>query len=137
MENAKTKWQDDPDASYKDIIQANHPTVTGDHETYSDAMRLVGQRHSKYALIDLVNWLLVRLKNRDWEDKRWQLIETAPKAGIFLGIIQCSKGQFGSPFMALWNEDTGRYECEAQTEILPHHPTHWMPLPKPPTTNGE
>lgn len=43
-----------------DAIRAAHPLRTHDHATYAEAMRLVGAKHSKRALVDLVNWLLVR-----------------------------------------------------------------------------
>ena len=39
-------------------IDAAHPMNTGRHGLYAEAMRLVGERHAKYDLVDLVNWLL-------------------------------------------------------------------------------
>lgn len=57
----KGKWEDDEEnAPFAKDIHAAHPTVTGNHATYSEAMSLVEFRRSKYALIDLVNWLLVK-----------------------------------------------------------------------------
>lgn len=44
------------------LIDAAHPTNTDDHETYALAMKMVGNRHSKGALVDLVNWLLTMRK---------------------------------------------------------------------------
>jgi hypothetical protein len=41
-----------------DAIDAAHPTRSGRHDLYEEAMRLVGARHSKGALVALVNWLL-------------------------------------------------------------------------------
>jgi len=41
-----------------DSIRAAHPLRTGRHDLYAEAMRLVGAKHSKRALVDLVNWLL-------------------------------------------------------------------------------
>lgn len=43
-------------------IQVNHPHLSGSHETYAEAMRMVGAKRSKGALVDLVNWLLMRLE---------------------------------------------------------------------------
>lgn len=43
-----------------DEIMAAHPMRTGNHERYAEAARLVGAKRSKYALIDLVNWLLAQ-----------------------------------------------------------------------------
>ena len=45
-----------------DAIKAAFPTRSGRHDTYREAMRLVGDRHSKGALVALVNWLLIRLE---------------------------------------------------------------------------
>ena len=42
-----------------DAIKAAHPSRTGDHGSYAEALRLVGARRSKQGLVELVNWLLV------------------------------------------------------------------------------
>lgn len=41
-------------------IRAAHPLISGRHDLYMEAMRLVGARHSKGDLVDLVTWLLLR-----------------------------------------------------------------------------
>ena len=41
----------------KEIAKA-HPMASGRHDLFKEATRLVGAKHSKYALIELVNWLL-------------------------------------------------------------------------------
>lgn len=41
-------------------IHAHHPVVNGSHKTYEEALRMVGAKRSKGALVDLVNWLLQR-----------------------------------------------------------------------------
>lgn len=56
-------WSDGP-LPEDEQIQAAHPVRSGDHETYAEARRLVGARHSKHALIDLVNWLLHEAKRK-------------------------------------------------------------------------
>ena len=43
-----------------DAIAAAHPLRTGRHDLYEKAHRLVSAKHSKGALVDLVNWLLHR-----------------------------------------------------------------------------
>lgn len=48
--NTKDEWSD--------AIEAAHPINTGDHATYYKAQDMVSNRHSKYELVDLVNWLL-------------------------------------------------------------------------------
>lgn len=56
-EDVVTDWKDTED-DLTEEINAAHPEHTGDHDLYSEAMRLVGNRHSKYALVELVNYLL-------------------------------------------------------------------------------
>lgn len=43
-------------------IRAAHPLRTGDQALYLEAERLVHAKRSKYALVDLVNWLLYKRK---------------------------------------------------------------------------
>lgn len=45
------------------LINAAHPLCTGRHDLYAEAMRLVGERHAKGDLVELVNWLLFRLED--------------------------------------------------------------------------
>ena len=45
-----------------EAINQAHPLETGDHSTYGEALELVGNRHSKGSLVDLVNYLLVKNK---------------------------------------------------------------------------
>jgi hypothetical protein len=56
-----------PDAGDRPIpedaaIKAAHPLRTGRHDIYAEAMRMVGAKHSKGALVELVNWLLWRVE---------------------------------------------------------------------------
>jgi hypothetical protein len=57
-------WNDDKPIPEDEEIQKAHPLRTGKHKLYEEAMRLVGAKHSKYALVDLVNWLLYRLEEQ-------------------------------------------------------------------------
>ena len=57
---ALTAWEDVDDEWTQAIANA-HPARSGSHATYAVAMRMVGHRHGKFALVSLVNWLLVRL----------------------------------------------------------------------------
>lgn len=41
-----------------EAIRAAHPVRSGDHRTYNDALRMVGAKRSKGALVELVNWAL-------------------------------------------------------------------------------
>lgn len=56
--DATNEWGDRED-EYSERIAACHPDNNGSHRTYALASRLVGNRHSKCALIDLVNFLLI------------------------------------------------------------------------------
>lgn len=65
---AKTAWsEDDRPIPEDNAILDAHPATCEkpDHELYVEAMRMVGAKRSKYALVDLVNWLLVRLKHAE------------------------------------------------------------------------
>ena len=54
-------------------IDAAHPLRSNRHDLYQEAMRLVGAKHSKSALVDLVNWLLLRT---DTAETKARLAET-------------------------------------------------------------
>lgn len=59
-----TKCNEDGDREdqWTDAIIAAHPMETGDHKTWEMAMEMVGNRHSKGSLVELVNWLLKEAK---------------------------------------------------------------------------
>jgi hypothetical protein len=42
-------------------IKLAHPTRSGRHDLYAKAQELISAKHSKFALIELVTWLLLRL----------------------------------------------------------------------------
>lgn len=52
---------DQPLAEDLEIMQA-HPVYTHDHATYAEAQRLVSAKVTKAGLVDLVNWLLHRVR---------------------------------------------------------------------------
>lgn len=54
-------WSDQP-LPEDEAIQAAFPTRSGEHGAYAEALRLVGARRSKSALVELVTWLLVERK---------------------------------------------------------------------------
>lgn len=54
---AQGHWEDKPDSYTRDINLA-HPITTKRFDLYEKAMAMVSARHSKYALIDCINWLL-------------------------------------------------------------------------------
>ena len=55
-------WRDKPD-EWTESVKRAFPTRSGSHEQYAAAMQMVGNRHSKGALVALVNWLLVKLRD--------------------------------------------------------------------------
>lgn len=57
-------WQDKDD-QWSEAIKASHVTKTKYYQAYDQALTMVGNRKSKYALVDLVCWLLQRLDARD------------------------------------------------------------------------
>lgn len=57
-------WTGDTPLPEDDDIKAAHPLRSGRHDLYAEAMRLVGARHSKAGLVELVNWLLVRIDRK-------------------------------------------------------------------------
>ena len=58
-----TLWEDreTPD---DEAIAAEHPVMSGKDARYLQALKYVEARHSKYALVDLVNWLLSRIPEK-------------------------------------------------------------------------
>lgn len=49
----------DKDDDLTDAINAAHPVVSKRYDTYQRATELVSNRHSKAALVNLVNYLLI------------------------------------------------------------------------------
>ncbi len=67
----------------------------------------------------------------------WQTIETAPKDGTrFLGAYRrfCGRGDPWMIFVMRGNRDKMRFDCVPRRSPKAHRqPTHWMPLPSPPS----
>lgn len=73
----------------------------------------------------------------------WQRIETAPKDNpeILLGFAPVAASDLGSTHVGHWHDGSANHwEHEGwyflDDDILtshPCHPTHWQPLPDPPT----
>ena len=91
------------------------------------------------------------------EPVAWQRIETAPKTGRKVILFYLNRNNFPRTVMARWLTDDeaaetdtdcvglegGWYECidnwDDYTEVAIHEgePTHWMPLPPAPTSEGK
>lgn len=52
---------DDKHDRWTPMIDASHPLKTGAYNAHTTAMEMVGNRHSKSALVDLVCWLVQRV----------------------------------------------------------------------------
>lgn len=59
----------------RDEIRAAHPLRSKRHDLYAEAMRLVGERHAKGDLVDLVTWLLLRAERAESKAKAYALAE--------------------------------------------------------------
>lgn len=57
-------WADRSD-EWTPAITESHPVKTKAYWAYEKAINMVGNRKSKYALVDLVCWLLQRLDDKD------------------------------------------------------------------------
>lgn len=57
-----------------EAIKAAHPTRTGRHDLYAEAMRLVGERHAKAELVELVNWCLYECAKRSDQQERAKIV---------------------------------------------------------------
>jgi hypothetical protein len=64
------KDSSDRDDECSAAIAAAHPTLTGKHDLYVQAMKMVGNRYSKGALVCLVNWLLAERDREEAAAKR-------------------------------------------------------------------
>ena len=56
---------DDRRDCWTPMIEASHPLQTGAHDAYATALEMVGNRHSKGALVDLVCWLVQRVDDAE------------------------------------------------------------------------
>jgi hypothetical protein len=57
------EWPDDKVDEWTALIEAAHPLKTKAYAQWDTAMRMVGNRHSKGALVELVCWLLQRAES--------------------------------------------------------------------------
>ena len=55
-------WDNDKAIPEDAAIKAAHPLRSGRHDLYQEAMRMVGAKHSKGALVEMVTWLLLRIE---------------------------------------------------------------------------
>ncbi len=91
-------------------IAAAHPTITGRHRTYAEAARMVRAKHSKPALIDLVNWLL---------SERDAAVARADEAEHELGAERMARDELAKEFgghREAWGKL--KWEMKAEAERL-------------------
>lgn len=73
VELSPAAWtEDDQELPEDAAIREAFPTRSGRHDLYGEAMRLVGAKRSKGALVALVTWLLLRVDSlaKDNQDLR-------------------------------------------------------------------
>lgn len=64
----------------------------------------------------------------------WQPIESAPKSGETLLLWESGDPECGHWSTSVWVTKGGAWiSYESRSDTLEIEPTHWMPLPKPPT----
>lgn len=73
-------WDDKPD-EWTMAIEAAFPTRSNSHDEYATAMKMISTRHSKRALVALVNWLLVSL-DKSGERERAAVVAYAERGGV-------------------------------------------------------
>lgn len=66
-------WEDSKTPE-DEAIKAVHPVRSGRHELFQRAQELIHPRRSKYALVEMVNWLLHRIDDAE------QKVRSAPNA---------------------------------------------------------
>ena len=74
----------------------------------------------------------------------WRDIATAPKDGTYILVFPAL---LGAPLVATWERSgkvpsegighLGFWRAALTDELTPYQPTHWMPLPPPPSQEGE
>lgn len=60
----------------------------------------------------------------------WQPIETAPQDGAWIMLCSRKMSMSDYPLVAWWDEG---WICARSLELPRFTPTHWMPIPEPPT----
>jgi hypothetical protein len=82
------------------------------------------------------------MANKQGDEMQWQPIETAPKDGTTV-LVYCAADDGFNIIEARWHEfhrwkgepnscgwDVCPFEADRSTEVFP---SHWMPLPQPPS----
>lgn len=66
----------------------------------------------------------------------WQPIETAPRDGTHILLLDEVSGWIGSGNVSPVNRSYwGEWDQKGYGAMFPHQPTHWRPLPAPPETD--
>jgi len=116
---SKASWGDQKD-EHTDAIHAAHPTRTKDFETYDTALAMIGTRHGKYELVNLVNWLLVRAKTAE---ARVGVLEGALKAAPILSKYHGMRGFEVERFISDYEAFMARVATDRLAQALTQEPT--------------
>jgi hypothetical protein len=120
-----TQWgdQDDPSPDGGAIAAASPLTRTdpGRFEVYAEAQRLVSAKRSKAALVDLVNWLLVREAEARLNDERyrWLREQCGPDGNLTIaeaGGARCMRtAVLRRSAVTRWSANRGRHSRPRQS----------------------
>lgn len=116
----EVEWTDEDRPLPEDLmIQSCHPAITTKprHDLYAEALRMVGAKRSKGALVELVHWLLYRIAEGE--------PESAPKKAIpdFAELLRSALPQIGYlPRTAAGCDYQEVLKAEIRTALQGHAP---------------
>jgi len=79
-----------------------------------------------------IKWLedcIMELK----QSNQWQPIETAPMNGTYILVFQKHSDRFSETMIARYSQFSECWFIMWDDRATEANPTHWMPLPQPPT----
>ena len=123
----------------KDVIKGIEEGFD-DNEQIADAVEWVEDAANRLAEFEQDNHMqAIKIEKLQAElaalkaAQEWRGMESAPKDGTFVLVIDSEYGDHGGAFVARYTEAfSGSWLIN--TSHVPHvvYPTHWMPLPTPP-----
>ena len=67
------------------------------------------------------------IESNGWQDI--SEVDSKYKDTEIIGCIEYAEGKFGEPFSCFYNHEEERFQSCRITELMPHIPTHFTPLP--------
>jgi hypothetical protein len=88
-------WADKDDKWTKEVEDA-FPTRSGSHKEYQTAMEMIHARHSKGAIVALINWLLLRINLAETKAQKFEdAMRDCARAHILLAVKYEKGGNTG------------------------------------------